>query len=402
MTDGESTELLGASAGFASIAKQAEGWPAVLTLAAAAESAPPSNVLPSALHRYFAEKLFQSAPTPLREHLLSLSLLPPLSPRSVEDFLGVPADEVIEPARNLGFASGEDALELHPLVREFLSEKLSERSDAQAQIYEAIQYCLRLGAHDQALQLVSRFGVDEMIESVLRQVFKPLVRSGRIGTLSAFTDAVRRRPTFPPPTVDVVEAEVALRDGRLELANTLAARARVHVAVDHPLRSRASAIIGHSCLLRGFVREAEEAFSDARSTATDHRDETEALHGVALARTTAEKPDASQVVQELHSRRHESPALLVRAATAPIAHRRFGDGIAAPLAISEARHALPQVEDPRVRSYFTYLVAYTLGQKADYREAMDWLGLLMADVRITTLNSRDRTRCGHQLFCGWG
>ena len=34
----------------------------------------------------------------------------------------------------------------------------------------------------------------------------------------------------------------------------------------------------------------------------------------------------------------------------------------------------------RVRSYFTYLVAYTLGQKADYREAMDWLVLLMADV----------------------
>ena len=262
-----------------------------------------------------------------------------------------------------------------------MSEKLSERSDAQAQIYEAIQYCLRLGAHDQALQLVSRFGVDEMIEPVLRQVFKPLVRSGRIGTLSAFTDAVRRRPTFPPPTVDVVEAEVALRDGRLELA-----RQHIGCSREGARGSGSSVAIARQChhrpqfLLRGFVREAEEAFSDARSTATDHRDETEALHGVALARTTAEQPDASQVVQELHSRRHESPALLVRAATASIAHRRFGDGIAAPLAISEARHALPQVEDPRVRSYFTYLVAYTLGQKADYREAMDWLGLLMTDV----------------------
>jgi ATP/maltotriose-dependent transcriptional regulator MalT len=286
----------------------------------------------------------------------------------------------MEPARNLGFASGEDILELHPLVREFLSEKLAERADARAQVDEAIEYCLRVDAHDRALQLVSRFGADEMIEPVLRQAFKPLVRSGRIGTLSAFAESVRRRPTFPPPTVDVVEAEVALRDGRLDLANTLAARARVHVAVDHPLRSRASAIIGHSCLLRGLVREAEEAFSDARSTAADHRDETEALHGVALARTTAERPDASHVVQELHDRRHESPALLVRAATAAIAQRRFIGGIAAPLSIAEARHALPQVEDPRVRSYFTYLVAYTLGQKAQYREGMEWLPLLMADV----------------------
>jgi ATP/maltotriose-dependent transcriptional regulator MalT len=380
MTDGESAELLGAHAGSASVARQAEGWPAVLTLAAAAESAPPSNVLPSALHRYFAEELFQGASKDLREHLLRLSLLPPLRASAIEDFLGVEANTVIDPARDLGFASGEEVLELHPLVREFLAEKLTARADAHAQVYEAIQYSLKLGAHDKALELVSRFGVDEMIEAVLRQVFKPLVRSGRIGTLSAFADEVRRRPTFPPPSVDVVEAEVALRDGHLELANSLAARAKVHLMVDHPLRSRSSAIIGHSCLLRGFVREAEQAFSDARSTAADHRDETEALHGVALARITAERPDASEVVEELHSRRHESPALLVRAATAGIAHRRFSDGIAAPLAIGEARHALPQVEDPRVRSYFTYLVAYTLGQKAEYREAMAWLPLLMTDV----------------------
>src|SRR4051794_7789054 len=380
MTDGESAEMLGAHAGFASIARQAEGWPAVLTLAAAAESAPPSNVLPSALHRYFAEELFQGASRSLREHLLSLSLLPALTPLAIEDFLHVPADEVVEPARNLGFASGEEVLEFHPLVREFLSEKLAERSDAHARVFEAIEYCLRVGAHDRALQLVSRFEVDEMIEPVLQQVFKPLVRSGRIGTLSAFADNVTRRPTFPPPTVDVVEAEVALRDGRLDLANSLAARARVHLAVDHPLRSRASAIIGHSCLLRGFVTEAEGAFSDARTTATDHRDETEALHGVALARNTAEKPEARQVVEELHDRRHESPALLVRAATAAIAYRRFSDGIAAPLEINEARHALALVEDPRIRSYFTYLVAYTLGQKAEYREGTVWLRLLMTDV----------------------
>src|SRR4051794_3531925 len=122
MTDGESAELLGAHAGSAFVAKQAEGWPAVLTLAAAAESAPPINVLPSALHRYFAEELFQGASDDLREHLLRLSLLPPLPPLAIEELLGVSARTVVEPARDLGFASGEELLELHPLVREFLAE----------------------------------------------------------------------------------------------------------------------------------------------------------------------------------------------------------------------------------------------------------------------------------------
>ena len=154
----------------------------------------------------------------------------------------------------------------------------------------------------------------------------------------------------------------------------------VNLATDHPLRSRASALIGHSNLLRAAFGEAEHAFADARATSMDDPDETEAIHGFTLARIIGEQADATSSVRELLRRRHESPTLLVRATTAELVRRRFNEGLAGVLPIEEARHALAQVEDPRVRTSFTYIVAYILGQRAEYERASEWLGLLQADV----------------------
>ena len=69
MTEEESIALLGRRNGLAQLARQAEGWPAVLALAAGARELPPPNsVLPSALHSYLAEELFQGAPAELQDH----------------------------------------------------------------------------------------------------------------------------------------------------------------------------------------------------------------------------------------------------------------------------------------------------------------------------------------------
>ena len=121
-------------------------------------------------------------------------------------------------------------------------------------------------------------------------------------------------------------------------------------------------------------------FPDARATARDDLDESEALHGIAVARILGEQPDARDAVDQLRNRRHESPTLLIRAATAEISRRRFSEGIAGQLPIEEAQHALPQVDDPRVRSSFAYTVAYALGQRAEYAEASIWLKHLADDI----------------------
>ena len=351
MTDAEARELLGGAKSSADLAKRADGWPAVLALAADVKGiAPPDSVLPSALHGYLAQELFQRVPADVQDQLVLLALLPTLTPSAIEESLGVNDGALlIQTATDLGFVSPHEPATFHPLLQEFLLEKLSERKDARARVHEAVQHLVREKQWDWALELVSRFSCDDLIEPVLQESFKPLARNGQIATLASFARRVRLRPTFPPPLVDLVEAEVSLRDGHLTLADDLATRAHARLPSDHPLRSRASAIQGHSNLQSSRFREAEFAFSEAKSSAGDDEDEIEAIHGVALARIMGEQTSAREAVDELLRRRHESPTLLVRAVTAEIARRRFSEGIAAPLPIDEARHALPQVEDPRVQ-----------------------------------------------------
>jgi LuxR family maltose regulon positive regulatory protein len=386
MTRAESTQVLGRRLETEELVRQAEGWPAVIGLAAAVRDASPvPGVLPSTLHRFLADELFNAAPSPLRSQLITLALLPELSPQSIEEHIGADPSELVSQGRDLGFVSGDEQPDLHPLLREFLLQKLTEQPHAEREVRRAVDYCLKRGHWDRALTLVGRFELDDLVEPVLRQAFKPLARSGRIATLSAFAETVRSAPSFPPPAVDVISAEVALRSGQLDLAQDLALRVREHLPNDDPLRSRASTIAGHSNFLSASFPDAERDFADARETAQDDHDENEALHGLALARIFGEQPNADEVVDNLVSRRHRSPTHLLRAATAELARRRFGVGIATDLRLDEPLQTLENVEDPRARTAFTYAAAYTLAQKAQYRDALTWVKRFDADVQAFDL-----------------
>jgi ATP/maltotriose-dependent transcriptional regulator MalT len=377
MTEPESIELLGDEKASLTLAKQAEGWPAVLALAAAAEDAsPPSEAVPSALHRFFAEELFQRAPASLQDQLLGLALLPTLDAHALDET----STKAIEPGRELGFVAGDEPPELHPLLREFLLEKLLERPDGTDRVRAAIEHCTRIGAWDGALSLLTRFRFDDLVESVLTDAFKPLARRGRLETLSSFAAVFRVAPSFPPPTLDVVEADAALRDGNFALAADLASRVRAVLPAKHPLRSRIAAVEAHSNVQLARFELAEDAFLDAQETALDDVDETEALHGLALARIFGERGNADAVVRELWQRRHTSPIYLLRATTTELSRRRLEEGLAGSLNLEEPLHACSLVEDPRARTSFTYGAAYALAQQGNYRTADTWLPLVWKDI----------------------
>jgi ATP/maltotriose-dependent transcriptional regulator MalT len=60
---------------------QANGWPAVIGLAALARSPrrTPDDAVSSTLFRFFAEEIFATAPPTLQEDLLAMALLPALT-----------------------------------------------------------------------------------------------------------------------------------------------------------------------------------------------------------------------------------------------------------------------------------------------------------------------------------
>ena len=385
MTDAEAHELLERSTiRVGRIAKQARGWPAVIGLAATVNaSTAPDNALPEALHRYLAEELFHRAQPALQEHLVTLALMGDLSDRALHTQFGSHAGRIEREARDLGFSSGDQRFELHPLLREFLLERLLHDPNSDERVRRAVEGNLDVEAWDRALELILRFKMLDCVEEALQRAYKPLVRSGRLATLVAFAQAIATAPTFPPASCDVALAEAALRDGHLELARDLATRAQQELARDHPLTSRCAAIIGQVAFLLAEFSAAENAYRLAHETARDERDEAEALHGLAQASVFGERPGARQSVSDLASCRDRSPTAFLRFATVNLAHRRLGgdpEGLSGNLFLDTALETLPQVEDPRVRTAMCYAAAGALTQRTDYRLALDWLSRLMSDA----------------------
>jgi ATP/maltotriose-dependent transcriptional regulator MalT len=389
MDDAESVELVGrrGDPAVAPFLAQAQGWPAVLALAATplAPRLPTGAAVPAELHRYLAEELYQSGTASLREQLVELALLPDMSRTALEACFGADAATVLDAARTLGFVSTGDEAELHPLLREFLLQKLHEDPRAAVRVRHAVAMCLSAESWDRALELVLRFGLVDLVERILESAYKPLLRAGRLATLSHFANRLGSRPTFSAPGVELIDAEVALRNGAYALASDLAMRVRRKLPNQHALRSRASAIVGNCGFMLADFVSSEEAFKFALADAIDERDEADALFGLALAPIFDERPNIAPSVAALAARRERSPVDLVRHAGIVLGVSRIGPGFSRLDAFEEAMHALPHVEDPLVRTGFTANYSYALGIQARYESAFAVACLLRDDVEAFDL-----------------
>jgi LuxR family maltose regulon positive regulatory protein len=377
----ESKLVLGRRTDLLALASQAEGWPAVLGLAAGmTASSPPVGVLPASLHDYLAEELYESAPSAVQEALLSFALAPEVSREVVTAKVGTAGSEMLDQIRNLGFLSTEHEAELHPLIREFLLQKLATDQNSHALARDAVVQCLERERWDRAFELVLRFDLLDLVDQLIEAAYGPLIRSGHLGTLSAFAAAVGTEGSFPPPGVELVDAEVALRDGASRLAADLASRVGDHLPPGHPLSSKASKIVAQAAFTEGDLPRAVASYDRAHSTAKDEQDEADALYGWAMASVQGEIVGSDDVLKELYERRHRSPLDLVRFGTADLARKRFREGFRDPLEVDEYLHALRLVEDPRARTSFAYSVAYTLAVCADYRRALKFAESGKAEV----------------------
>ena len=168
------------------LAALAHGWPVVVGLAALLRDAqPPDGVLPTALYDFFAEELMRSANTALQDNLVTLALLPALTPRSLQAAFGDTANSVLEEASNLGaIASLNDHFELHPLLRDFIITRLQTQPDAVRRVRSAVHDAIEESAWDTAIELVQRFELFDLVEDVFCAAYHPLLRTGRVNTWS--------------------------------------------------------------------------------------------------------------------------------------------------------------------------------------------------------------------------
>ena len=122
----------------------AEGWPAVIGLAALTDELElPEGSLPDTLYEYLAEELYQAATPEVQRQLCRLAVAPSLADGVAEFLLGSATGDILKEGMRLGFLSTRaHGLEIHPLLRTFLRRKAAELAAGHEADAESLAYFL--------------------------------------------------------------------------------------------------------------------------------------------------------------------------------------------------------------------------------------------------------------------
>jgi DNA-binding CsgD family transcriptional regulator len=354
----------------------AEGWPAVIGLAALADDFDlPEGTLPASLYEYFAEELYQAASHEVQRGLRRLALAPSLAEGVAEFLLGEEAPEVIAEGMRLGFLSARSGtLELHPLLRTFLDTKQTRTEVTSATLDQLARHLTELGSWDDAFALARRFFSKDRFLDLLERALGSLIREGRLLTLSTWLDLAHAH-RVDAGIIDLAEAEIAFWEARRADAEALALRAARRLA-DHPLLSHTMCIAGTSARLGSHNLRAKAHFERALGCAKTVPDRRDAVWGQLQASLDLNADDVADLFVSLVELDDGSATSEVRLANAHFMMAvREGTLNELPAIFDSAEKLLLRITDPLTissflscrSSLFVLLGRYQEGRRAALR-----------------------------------
>jgi DNA-binding CsgD family transcriptional regulator len=352
----------------------AEGWPAVIGLAALAEDyAPPDDELPETLYEYFAEELYQGATEDVRRGLCKLALAPSLAPGVAELLLGADSEHVIGEGARLGFLTlRADSAELHPLLRAFLETKIVEaRAQFAPDAKPLASHLSKCGRWDDAFAVLERFFSEDVYVELLEQGLPTMVRDARLATLTRWIDLARTHH-LDSPIVDLAEAEIAFTEAKRRVAESLATQAARRFEDCHPLRSRAFYLAGVSARMDFENERAAVHFENALRAANEKHDRREATWGKLMISLDLDLPDIDELHAQLADLGDSSTSSNVRLAIAKfLVSIRTGVPLQEVVSTFQSTdRLLERVTEPHLVSSYLTCQAYTLVLMARYSEAV--------------------------------
>jgi LuxR family transcriptional regulator, maltose regulon positive regulatory protein len=378
MSDEEAKEVLAHRGEHAPVLiERAQGWPAVIGLAALTESVTlPEDDIPAALYDYFAEEVYLQAEPAVRWGFCQLAIAPTITTEVARAIFGEEVGALIlSHAVRLGVLSSEShgRYVLHPLLRSFLETKLRdygihERTPVVTQLEELL-FARR--AWDDAFVLIERWGDAGQIGRLIEVSLERLLTQGRLATLERWL-SVAHSHELDSPVIDLATAELAFRRGEHRRAEALALRAAKCFEAEHPLLARAYFRAGQSASLSGRVDLALRLHRRAHSLAKESSEVRESLFGQLLAAVDLELADFDDTAGELRAHGEEDPASILRLTTAELFRASWTGGL--DHAHREAESALPlisAVDDPIICSAFLHTFARALAIGARYDRARE-------------------------------
>jgi ATP/maltotriose-dependent transcriptional regulator MalT len=353
----------------------AEGWPAVIGLAALVTE--PMQIgeddVPETLHEFFAEELYQGLDSHMKWALTQLSLGPSVDERVTRSVFGEAGKSILDRGYRCGFLSrGTRGYEMHPLLRQFLRTKTAEFESRDVLATKRSLAGAYIGCllWDEAVSIAEEFELRDIVLEVLQLAFDTALSEGRVTTVQRWVELARvAAPTAP--IVRLAEIEVAFRTGNVATARGSARDLARTTRREDPLASRIYLRAGQISHLDDRVDEAVELFTRAEESADNASDLRNALWSRFVSLTDLDDREAAAAaLATLEGLPPMGLEDLLRASQARLQSAlRWGGVLEAVEAATTALDLVDRSEDPVVRTGFLQTYGIALILAARYSEA---------------------------------
>jgi ATP/maltotriose-dependent transcriptional regulator MalT len=212
------------------ILDRAKGWPAVIGLAArrgATTLETDALRLPAELFNYLADNLFEEAPTTLRQALFVLAIGGEQSIDLLDGLDGRNLKAAVPAAVERGFVVRGPAqqIEIHPLIRAFLIEKIrqDDAEDVSLLVARVVERLSAARQWDACLLALEEFPSGTLIDEVFESALTELLDMGRRASIERWAAlAHTNQEQGASPALLVAEAFLALHRRDENRALTLA------------------------------------------------------------------------------------------------------------------------------------------------------------------------------------
>ncbi len=386
MTNDEAAKVLMASPrrdASGAISRLAQGWPAVIGLAARARNDEFPESLPAELYQFLADDMIANAPSNVQETVTLLAISGLTEIGAIKTFLGARSLHFMREASKLGLLSFVEParIGIHPLLAEFLVSRLdTSNTRLLARLTELIDRLHQFRQWDACLAIACASpALDVPFTAILEQAVEGLLEGGRIATLRRWVELARERRT-DSGVVDLAQGEIALRDGDWGAAFTFAELAALRLTASD-LRSRAQLLAGRAAHLDDRRQLALHWYTRAEEDAVSPRIRGPAIHGQFLVRWEEGDADLSSALDRLEATAGEGTAHNLRLAQGRLLSAVANRDVAAALHASKSAHALLSLPaDPLTRLASLNQRAWTLAWAARYEEAIETADRALAEA----------------------
>jgi LuxR family transcriptional regulator, maltose regulon positive regulatory protein len=377
MTEGEATRVLattGAVAGRARLMRTADGWPAVLGLAAMSGDVDftSSRLLSHTLYDFLASELLAAAAEETQDALMLLAVASVTDVAVAHTALGASAEGVIADAvaRGLIAVTDRKSLSLHPLLRELLIRRFEEAGpETREALLSSCQRLLDACRWDEALSVAETARDAPFVTEAVGAALDDLLAAGRTSSLQRWVAAARSAGA-KGGLIDYAESEALLRGNQLDKAMALATQAANSLAGD--LAARAHLVAGRSAHLADRPNRTERHANLAAATAETAETREGALWLRHLCALEQETPDLRERLEDFRTTAQSGLKQTLMLAAAELGIALIEGGLLDALDDARGVSALiTRGADPIAHTSFLSQYGYALALNGRYEEALE-------------------------------